>query len=43
MYKRCYPPSFGQVWDGKPLAIVSKEQVQATIEEEPQQDEVEMA
>jgi hypothetical protein len=36
MYKRCYPPSFGTVWDGKPLAIVSKELVQqhATIEEE---------
>jgi hypothetical protein len=35
MYKRCYPPSFGKTWDGKPLPIVSKEQVQqhASIEE----------
>lgn len=28
LYKRCYPPNFGKVWDGKPLPIVSKERVQ---------------
>ena len=29
LYKRCYPPGFGKVWDGRPLPIVSKERVQA--------------
>lgn len=28
LYKRCYPPGFGKVWDGRPLPIVSKERVQ---------------
>ncbi|GAA5843519.1 hypothetical protein JCM11251_001643 [Rhodosporidiobolus azoricus] len=43
LYKRCYP-KWGRVWDGRPLAIASKEQVQqhAGQQLEEAEDEVEM-
>lgn len=44
LYKRCYPPNFGKVWDGQPLPVVSKERVQAAAAAAAtaQADEVEM-
>ncbi|BGP13572.1 hypothetical protein JCM10213_008709 [Rhodosporidiobolus nylandii] len=42
LYKRCFP-KWGKVWDGRPLPIVSKEQVQQRAAEQAQEGEVEMA
>ncbi|GAA5989302.1 hypothetical protein JCM11641_006106 [Rhodosporidiobolus odoratus] len=41
LYKRCYP-KWGKVWDGRPLPIVSKEQVQQNAADQ-DEGEVQMA
>ncbi|GAA5952177.1 hypothetical protein JCM21900_006931 [Sporobolomyces salmonicolor] len=42
LYKRCFP-KWGAVWDGKPLPIVSKDQVEAHATEKASVAEMEMA
>ncbi|GAA6003289.1 hypothetical protein JCM10207_001845 [Rhodosporidiobolus poonsookiae] len=41
LYKRCFP-KWGRVWDGQPLPVVSKEQVERRFTEVGGEDEVEM-